>query len=695
MSELTRRGFLGAAAAVGGAAALGAALPSAVAQALPAHHQLGQGAKGRLSDVKHIVVLMQENRSFDHYFGSLRGVRGFGDRSTIKLSSGHSVFNQPVGSGTQYPWPLRASTGTDGTDPETLAQCNGGVAHSWGDQHAAWNQGQLDGWYTAKGIGSLGYLDRSDIPFHYALADAYTICDAYHCSALSATGPNRTYLWSGMIDPRGTAGGPAYNGGDESGLKWTTYAETLQSAGISWKVYQDANDNYGDNGLQYFSQFSNAKPGSALYDAGMGTVSTTGLSNADALAGAVRKDVLAGTLPQVSWVVTNQAFSEHPDGPPSDGAHYLHGILEALNADPDVLNSTAVFINYDENDGFFDHVPPPIPPAGTADEFVLGAPIGLGFRVPMVIVSPWTRGGWVSSEVFDHTSVIQFMETWSASIGKPARCSDISDWRRSVTGDLTNAFDFCAPIHGLPPLPGTSAVIGAAACGPLPKPTPTSNALPIQEAGAKPARSLPYQPNANLGPLVFGLAGGIQAVISLSNLGANVSKSSQFAVYANTYRQGGPWQYTVDPVKRSDGLSSAQTASIDIGALFGAGKYDLTVIGPNRFLREFSGDANSASKDLVVAAAYYDGADCSRPGLWLQLTNHDSRALTCTVVSANYSTDRPRTYRVEAHGEATHRVDPLARSHGWYDLMVTCDNDPLFTRRFVGHLENGKPSITG
>src|SRR5450756_2604305 len=156
-----------------------------------------------------------------------RQVRGFGDRSTIKLSSGHSVFNQPVGSGTQYPWSLRASTGTDGTDPETLAQCNSGVAHSWGDQHAAWNQGQLDGWYTAKGIRSLGYLDRSDIPFHYALADAYTICDAYHCSALSATGPNRTYLWSGMIDPRGTAGGPAYNGGDESGLKWTTYALSL------------------------------------------------------------------------------------------------------------------------------------------------------------------------------------------------------------------------------------------------------------------------------------------------------------------------------------------------------------------------------------------------------------------------------------------------------------------------------------
>lgn len=146
----------------------------------------------------------------------------------------------------------------------------------------------------------------------------------------------------------------------------------------------------------------------------------TGLrANADNLANAVRADVLAANLPQVSWVVTNQAFSEHPDGSPNDGAYYIDGVLKALNADPRVLNSTLVIVNYDENDGQFDHVPPPVAPAGTTDEFYAETsgflanagitqplPVGLGFRVPLILISPWTRGGWVTSEVTDHTSII-------------------------------------------------------------------------------------------------------------------------------------------------------------------------------------------------------------------------------------------------------------------------------------------------
>ncbi|WP_390624245.1 phospholipase C [Fodinicola feengrottensis] len=239
MAEISRRTFLAGA----GAAAL-AGVGSSTAFAAPA-----AAATGTIADVKHIVVLVQENRSFDHYFGTMRGVRGFADRSTITLGGGYSVFNQPRGSGRQYPFPLRGSS----SDAETLVQCQGDISHAWSDQHAAWNLGKMDSWMSAKNkIGCLGYLDRGDLPFHYALADAYTICDAYHCSGLTATGPNRTFLFSGMIDAAGQYGSPAYDGGDESGLTWQTYAEALQNAGISWRVFQNAKDNYGDNALAYF-----------------------------------------------------------------------------------------------------------------------------------------------------------------------------------------------------------------------------------------------------------------------------------------------------------------------------------------------------------------------------------------------------------------------------------------------------------
>lgn len=240
-----------------------------------------------------MVILMQENRSFDHYFGRLKGVRGFGDRSGITLSGGQPVFNQPNGLGRQYPWKLSSTPAAGGVDGETLAQCNGDLPHSWSSQHSAWNKGRLDHWVAGVGnVRSLGYLDRGDIPFHYALADNYTVCDAYFSSTLSATGPNRTYLWSGKVD------GSSYDGGDESGLTWETYAEALQRAGVSWKVYQNANDNYGDNGLAYFSKIAGAEPGDPLHDRGMASVPAVTGSTPDDIAAAIKADALAGTLPR-------------------------------------------------------------------------------------------------------------------------------------------------------------------------------------------------------------------------------------------------------------------------------------------------------------------------------------------------------------------------------------------------------------
>jgi phospholipase C len=177
----------------------------------------------------------------------------------------------------------------------------------------------------------------------------------------------------------------SYDDGSESGLSWQTYAEALQNAGVSWRVYQNTSDNFGENALAYFKQFTNAATGTPLHRNGMSSVAAVTGSTPDDIVAAIKQDVLGGTLPQVSWVVANQAFSEHPDAPPADGAHFVNLVLQALAAYPAVFNSTALFLNYDENDGFFDHVPPP-------GEFILGGtPIGLGYRVPMVVVSPWTR----------------------------------------------------------------------------------------------------------------------------------------------------------------------------------------------------------------------------------------------------------------------------------------------------------------
>ncbi|MYS21103.1 phospholipase C [Streptomyces sp. DvalAA-14] len=737
MSELSRRGFLGAATAITGAAAIGATAPAAEADTA---HQPDPKPKQKLHrdlrDIKRVVILMQENRSFDHYYGSLRGVRGFGDRSTTTLPGGLSVFEQPTSTpgepitATQFPWRLSDApvsaypAGHQPPSSEVGAQNYGGTDHSWESQHTAWYGGLMNAWYVSKGgPTTLGYLDRRDLPFHYALADAYTIGDAYHCSVLSATGPNRTYHWGGTIDAANKYSSfTAYSGGDELGrnLAWESYAETLQKAGVSWKVYQGS-DNYGDNGVEYFKNFAQfdpgqggtPAPGNVLYDNGVAIVPEPNdpeTGNADNLALALRKDVLAGTLPEVSWLVTNQRFSEHPDGAPTDGAYYVHEVLKALNADPDVFNSTLVIINFDENDGQFDHVPPPVPAPGETDEFVAGTdlskygfnapvPVGLGFRVPLLLVSPWTRGGWVTSEVSDHTSVIQFMEKWSSALGKPAICPNISDWRRRVCGDLTGAFDFTAPVFGLPKLPDLAPIGEPAGYNP----PVTTNALPEQETGTKRARPLPYQPNANLTGFSADRGGAVTANLAFSNYGPHVTRASHFSVYNNLagapaltdYPAKFPGQYTVDASRSQSHRTVAGTAPV--GATAGDTAYDITVVGPNRFLRHFTGDVDAAGKSAQAQAQYAADGHGSHAGLALELTltNTGQHAVTFTVTSNHYIKDRPVTYHVAAHGHATHTVDARAKSGGWYDLSVTVSGDSSWSRRYVGHIEDGSDSITG
>ncbi|BBH17457.1 phospholipase C [Nocardioides baekrokdamisoli] len=676
MSDVVdRRTLLAGAAGAALAGALGGPLVEALTQSATA-------ATGTIADVKHVVILMQENRSFDHYFGSLNGVRGFADRSTILLPGGNSVFNQPNGAGRQYPFALAASNG------ELYAQCQGDIDHGWSSQHAAWNHGKMDSWMSAKGkIGALGYLTRADLPLHYALADNYTICDAYHCSGLTATGPNRTYLWSGSIHAGGGQGGPAYDGGDESGLSWQTYAETLQNAGVSWRVYQNASDNFGDNALAYFTQFANASHTSPLWVNGMSSVpATSGVTPTDILS-AIQADVTNNTLPQVSWVVTDQITSEHPIGPPVNGERFISGLLQALAANPAVLNSTVLLINYDENDGFFDHVPPPVPSGGQADEFMNGTPVGLGFRVPMMVISPWSRGGWVDSQVFDHTSVIQFLEKWTAAIGTPATCPNISAWRRSVSGDLTSAFDFTSPVTGLPTLPTPGAAVSGATCNPLPNPSPTTNAQPTQESGTRKARPLPYQLNADVSSWYYS-GSTIQLNIAMTNSGASGTNAAHFAVYANAFRSGGPWQYTVP-------AGTTTTDFFNVGAGYGNGPYDFTVVGPNRFLRRLTGNATSASKNVEVATRIATAPSTGKLAIWLDMANNSNQSVTVTVAAGNYRSDGPWTYTIPAGTTTSDYWNAVAYTDGWYDLTATVDVDSTWSRRFVGHIETGLPSVTG
>jgi phospholipase C len=370
------------------AGAASATFPSSIARALaiPASH-----ATGTIADVEHIVFLMQENRSFDHYFGTLRGVRGFGDPRAVRLPSGDPVWKQPSGkkNGEAYVLPFHpaAAKSSDASSGAGLGLTFlEDLAHDWTTTHAAWNEGRYDHWVPSKGPVTMAHLTRSDIPFHYALADAFTVCDAYYCSLLGPTDPNRYHMWTGWVGNDGRGGGPVV-GNEESGYGWVTYPERLQKAGVSWKVYQDAGHglnaagkwgqskdayigNYGDNALLYFKQYENAAPGSPLYEkARTGTRIASGgnhIAKAETLFEAFAADVKANRLPQVSWVVAPEAYSEHPNWPANYGAWYIAQILDALTANPEVWSTTVFFLMFDENDGFFDHMVPPMPPATRA-----------------------------------------------------------------------------------------------------------------------------------------------------------------------------------------------------------------------------------------------------------------------------------------------------------------------------------------
>jgi len=687
MRVVSRRRFL----QLAGGSVAATMLSDSIARALaiPANHRTRS-----IEDIEHIVVLMQENRSFDHYFGVLRGVRGFGDPHPVTLPSGKSAWYQADGSVVTLPFhPGVPPVGDDNVGGDNLALTFiEDLPHDWDTTHQMFNGGNWDQWIPAKSTTTMAHLERKDLPFHYTLADAFTVCDAYHCSMLGPTDSNRYYMWTGWDGNDGQGGGPVI-ANDEIGYWWQTYPERLQAAGINWKIYQDAGDgltaagswgwtndayigNYGDNSLLYFKQYQNSAPGSPLYQAAL---TGTDVNVSGGFFDILQSDVQKGRLPQVSWVVAPEAYTEHPNWPAGYGAWYTAGVLNALTSVPEVWSKTALIITFDENDGFFDHVvgaypnvgnlngrstvpldneyydttAPPLPGATVG----VPGPYGLGVRVPLLIVSPWSTGGWVCSETFDHTSLIRFIEA-RFGVDEP----NITPWRRAVCGDLTSAFDFESSSSRVPPVEGLVAGYKPPDADRhdsyVPTP-PAVGSVPTQEPGVRPSRRLGYRFDV-----------GFEASSKTLNLSLRNRGQLGVGLQARSLTvAGAPYTYTV-------GAGDELTPQLP-----NPGTYDLSVHGPNGFFRHFAGSAAT-----VVSVETRGDHDLGT--VWLRITDGGDRRgserppVVIDVADA-YGPDR----RIELRGTGEIVID-TRRSGGWYDIALTTPSDASFSYQLAGRLES-------
>ncbi|MFJ8476194.1 alkaline phosphatase family protein [Kitasatospora sp. NPDC094011] len=659
-------------------------------------------AKGGLHAIKHVVLLMQENRSFDHYFGKgFVGVRGIEDRNAVLQPDGKTSILQQPGSDGPYRWPVPTSDADES------------LRHNWDTGQQAWHGGWYDRWVEAKkGRDTMGYYDQQEVVGMYrALAEKFTLCDAYHSSVMSETTSNRNYLFSGYTGKEPGSGkrvvgsdahGREKEAGNTEAYDWKSYPELLEAGGVSWKVYQEWN-NFYDNNLEFYAEFRRiartllqgtkhlrrypslfgfyphgkddplparspedltkeelkeleeqvAKLSAAdrsLYERGLARHPSAenggGYKSIRGFVQAFKDDIANNALPQVSYLVASEQDSEHPgNSTPMLGQQVVHQVLDAIASNDEVWDSTVLLISYDENDGQFDHVPPPVPPREVKDEWVhdfveAGQPLGLGVRVPMIAVSPWTVGGYVNSQVFDHTSQVRFLENW-LGVRQPL----ISNWRRTVAGDLSSVFDF-ERTGAVEDLPADSTV--------------------------RRARPLPYQPD------VYGTldAAGKRFTLRMSN-GGKASAHLALYPYADEYEE--PQHFDV--------LGTVEKAVPVAG-----GAYEFTLTGPNGFRREFAGSTTGTAA-LVDVASTVDGATRQ---LTLSITNRGTSALKVKLTRNAYGEAPDQEHDLPAKGQpvvVTWPTDDDAQ--GWYDLTLTVEQDDSYRRRLMGHIENGKESVSG
>ncbi len=716
MTKIDRRKFIQITAASG---AVALSWPALIQKALAVE---ANNVKGSIEDVEHIVILMQENRSFDHYFGTMRGMRGYGDRFPIPLESGERVFHQSDGEKIVPPYHADKNSSNAGFIK--------GTPHNFPDMQAAWNQGKYGYWPLYKTPYSMAYYTREEIPFQYALAESFTASDAYHCSVATGTDPNRIIFWSGSnFDPDKRAAGvnctdvdsepvnlrcwikgempePGYTY-QGNAFTWPTIPDVLEEAGISWRIYQDPNNNWTGamHGCLAFESFRKAKPGSAIYENGMKEWTLEDL----------KEHVVQGTLPAVSWVLPSKDDSEHPGAPssPYRGGDFIHQVLEALTTNPDVWSKTVFFLTFDENNGLFDHIPAPAVPSYDADGNLMGKstldlsgmyfnsgkedsdaaretlregeevpyrqylderdtisgpirPWGFGPRVPLYIVSPWSRGGWVHSEVADHTSVGQFIEK-RFGVTLPA----ISPWHRAIASDLVSAFDFETPNDPhFPDMPDTSnhaSLDAASRLLPLASPPETPTPL-YQELGSRYSRALPYKLHVN-----YDFTDQDSVRLSFQNTG---EAGVVFHVYDLHHLDLIPRRYTVEAGKELTDEWNTEAQ---------AGSYDLEVYGPNGFFRKLKGNI---SKSFLQTDIDFDEKNTK---IYVNITNQGAERLKISMKdnAYGYAGLDPRDL------EPSHSLRlewSLDKSGNWYDF--TLHSSAEFMYRLAGRLETGVDSIS-
>jgi phospholipase C len=830
----SRRDFLKKAMMLAAGGGLAGALPASIQRAFAIDPTPGS----TYLDAEHIVILMQENRSFDHAYGKLRGVRGFNDPRAMALPNGNPVWLQSNPQGDTYA-PFRLNI------KDTRVTWMGSLPHGWVDQAGARNDGKHDRWLEFKHLHdkelehfplTLGYYEREDLPFFYSFADAFTVCDQNFCSSLTATIPNRLHLWTGTVRAEQNSSARANILNEyldyDSEVTWKTFPERLEEAGVSWRVYQNELSlptglegeadslltNFGDNVFEWFTQYrvrflgsyrnslhikektlnaelaaleTSTQPASEAHTKEISVkraelkkvrddletwseenfsklspyeqnlhlkAFTTNAGHADYrelstmayqdgdqehkmpvpkgdLLHQFREDVVAGELPTVSWIVPPERFSDHPCSP-WYGSWYLSETLDILTQNPEVWKKTIFILCYDENDGYFDHVPPFVAPApgrpetGKVSEGIdlslehVGeeqqaelrkkdpdwagrpGPIGLGFRVPLVIASPWSRGGYVCSQVLDHTSILQMLENFlSHKTGQSIRETNINNWRRIVCGDLSSAFrpyngekiTLPAPVEREP----FFASISRAQFRPIPNDFKKLNAgeimqsrenprdtawLPQQEAGIRPACALPYELTVD----------GILSTDRKSFMIRFAAGRERFGKRA----AGAPFRVYIPAMSRIAGgtFEAGRTRDYAVAAGdqisdswpledFQYGSYHFRVQGPNGFHREYQGTAEDPFLEVTLKPL----RNASSPDATLHLINHDGQNPQVVVMEDLSYGEKPRTINLDPSGSADITLE-LTRSSGWHDVLIRVQGRPDFKQRYAGHIETGKDS---
>lgn len=825
----SRRDFLKKTSLFAGLTTVANVIPPSLLKAMSIEAAAGSSYK----DAEHIVFLMQENRSFDHAYGTLKGVRGFNDPRALKQVNGNPVWFQRNKAGQNFA-PFRLDI------KNSKSTWMGSLPHSWNDMVSARNLGKMDNWLEAKKAGkeyaqmplTMGYYDRKDIPFYYALADAFTVCDQHFCSSLTGTSPNRTFFWSGGIkeNPHDLKSVPhVFNGQiDYKNVGWKTYPERLEEANIPWKVYQnelslpvgfkdeeeDWLANFTDNSLEFFKQYHvrfhpahlkyvqklitdlpseiqhlEAKsPKSAEEEKQLQSkkenlvkaqeaIKTWNKQGFDKLTDfeknihkrafvtnqddpdyhkvetieyddtgvkremtvpkgdilyQFRKDVRNGDLPMVSWLVAPCRFSDHP-GSPWHGAWYISEVLDILTKNEEVWKKTIFVLTYDESDGYFDHQSPFVPPhsrrpytgktsAGinTETEFSgfdpkleqnegTDSPIGLGFRVPMVIASPWTKGGYVNSQVFDHTSCLQFLEHFiEVKTGKKIKETNVSSWRRSVCGDLTSAFrpandraieidhlDRDRFIEGIyaakyKPLPGNFKEIKQQDIDNAMKTGHVGNFYPSQEPGTKPSNALPYQHELNL----INKGNGILEITFSAGkeLFGGKSAAAAFQVYApgkfNLQKlssaelvEMNQWNFCAVP---GDQISYEWSTKD-----FLAEQYELLCYGANGFFRSFKGGKDNAPLNVSVSAEMLTPKKATGN---VMIVLNSIKALTIHINDNAYG--QPVKELSLKPGKPLMFVLESNKNGNWYDFTVNIKGNSQFSQRYAGRIETGQHTIS-